>query len=219
MEPARNCFTLVAHITPDEPGTESDTASVEGGEVNTSEEKICQYDCPYPVHEDLGHNVSGGPRELYLCDACHQGAHWDCLHRSRHVPEAEREQLLDPAARWRCQTCVQERRFRVSYLVDSLTDNKGTELFIIRWSSFTAAADTVENRQALGKDYTGLQEQLRRRQYARADRGRDRYLKTRQAHNCKRPACVRRWDGAGLNQGNNCGRRWGRLGLATMNGV
>ena len=213
-ESVRNCFALSAHTAPYESGTESDTMSVEGGEVNDSEEKVCQYDCPYPVHEDLGHNARGGLRELYLCDACHQGAHWECLLRSRHIPAAEQEQLLDPAARWRCQTCVQERRFRVSYLVDSLTDNKGTELFIIRWSGFTAAADTVESRQALGKDYTGLQEQLRRRQDARADRGRDRYLKARHAHDCRRPACTRRWDGAGLEPGQQLWKEVGPTGIS-----
>ena len=80
----------------------SSAQSVPGRGVNTNEQKRCVISdrCPFPVEEDFCAGNPAGCRELFLCDACHQGYHYECVHWVGS--EEECEGMLDGDAVWRC---------------------------------------------------------------------------------------------------------------------
>ena len=145
-----------------------------------------------------------GCRELFLCDACHQGYHCECVRRIGSKEECEG--MLDADEVWRCRLCITRSNYAVSSLLDSLVDDKGDEKLLIRWyrpagvmeegqhgtcdgshghggciaSDCQAMRDiTIGSRADIGKDYAGLRTDLHRRQQARVARGADRHWRLR----------------------------------------
>ena len=204
-----DCFTLKTFNTErcDSDEDASSARSVPGRGVNTNEQKQCVVSdgCPFPVEEDFCDGNPAGCRELFLCDACHQGYHYECVRRVGS--EEECEGMLDGDAVWRCRLCLTQNKHAVSSLLDSLVDDKGDEKLLIRWyrpagvteegqhgtcdgsrghgkcmaSDCQAMRDiTIGSRADIGMDYAGLRSDLHKRQRARADRGADRHWRLSQ---------------------------------------
>ena len=74
-------------------------------------------------------NVNGS-RELFLCDSCRQGYHYECVLRMGW--EDECDGMLDANEVWRCRTCITRKNFAVSSLLGGLVDDKGEETLLIR---------------------------------------------------------------------------------------
>ena len=165
--------------------------------VNTSERKQCVvYGCSLKVEDDFCDEHGRGLRELFMCDACHNGSHYECVRRVGAFDELEG--MLDADEGWRCRACVTASRFGVSTLLDSLVGDDGREQLLIRWYRPPRGIDNgqVEGRchgdshgrctgdrcdamadisigtpQDIGHDFAGLKEDLVRRQAARTSRG------------------------------------------------
>ena len=202
-----DCFSLHA-VTDDVQELQefSSAASLPGRGVNTSAQKQCEvYGCEFKVEDDFCDEHGQGKRELFMCDACHNGSHYECIRRVGANDELEG--MLDANEGWRCRTCVTGNRFGVSTLLDSLVGDDGQERLLIRWykppgeldngqtdgrchggshgrctgSHCDAMADiSIGTSQDIGHDFAGLKEDLVRRQAARSARGADRYWRIRQ---------------------------------------
>ena len=182
-------------------------ARYQGGGVNSTEQTRCVIGggCPFPVEEDFRDGNENGCRELFLCDSCHQGYHYECVRRVGS--EEECEGMLDANDVWRCRSCVVRSNYAVSSLLDGLVDDKGDEKLLIRWyrpsgvmeegqhgtcdgshghggctaSDCQAMRDvTIGSRADIGRDYAGLRADLCKRQQARVARGADRHWRLNQ---------------------------------------
>ena len=127
-----DCFSLHA-VTDDVQELQefSSAASLPGRGVNTSAQKQCEvYGCEFKVEDDFCDEHGQGKRELFMCDACHNGSHYECIRRVGANDELEG--MLDANEGWRCRTCVTANRFGVSTLLDSLVGDNGQERLLIR---------------------------------------------------------------------------------------
>ena len=202
-----DCFSLHA-VTDGVRGMQefSSAASLPGRGVNTSAQKQCGvYGCEFKVEDDFCDEHGRGKRELFMCDACHNGSHYECLRRVGASDELEG--MLDANEGWRCRTCVTANRFGVSTLLDSLVGDDGQERLLIRWYKSPGGLDSgqtdgrchggshgrctgdrcdamadisIGTSQDIGHDFAGLKEDLVRRQAARSTRGSDRHWRIRQ---------------------------------------
>ena len=135
------------------------------------------------IHEDFHRNRVGGRGELFICHmhACHKGIHLECLHaqRTRTVDRQEREDILDSEVNWRCADCVSSDKFRPSAILEEFSQIHGKgRMFLIRWSGYEMAEDSLTHKDHLETDCTGLQAQLTRRRTERSRRRQDRYGKS-----------------------------------------
>ena len=177
-----------------------------GRGVNTSERKQCMVlGCSHKVEDDFCDKHGRGLRELFMCDACHNGSHYECVKRVGAIDELEG--MLDADEGWRCRACVTTSRFGVSTLLDSLVGDDGREQLLICWykppgglgdgqvegrchgdkhgrctgDRCDAMADvSIGTSQDIGHDYAGLKEDLVRRQAAHTSRGADRHWRVHQ---------------------------------------
>ena len=78
-----DCYVLKTFSTGhcDSDGDASSACSVPGRGVNVNDQKRCVVSggCPFPVEEDFCDSNPAGCQELFLCDACHQGYHYECV--------------------------------------------------------------------------------------------------------------------------------------------
>ena len=115
--------------------------------------------------------------------------------------------MLDASAGWRCRGCVTRNHCGVSTLLDNLVGDDGKERLPIHWykplreearlkedtrchkerhgqcigaQCGAMAGISVGTRQDIGHDFTGLREDLVRRQAACTSRGADRHWQVRQ---------------------------------------
>ena len=97
-----DCYDL--HMMRDEgydsEGDASSAHSVPGRGVNDNEQKRCMIsgECPYLVKEDFYEDNVNSCRELFLCDSCHQGYHYECV--LQMGSEDECDSMLDVNAVW-----------------------------------------------------------------------------------------------------------------------
>ena len=98
--------------------------------------------CPFPVKEDFCEDNINGHMELFLCDSCHQGYHYECV--LQMGSEDKWDGMLDAKEVWRCRACITKKNFAVSSLLDSLADDKAEEKLLIRWYRPTG---TLEGEQ------------------------------------------------------------------------
>ena len=115
-----DCYVLRSFSTEhcDSDGDASSARSVPGRGVNTNDQQGCVIaeGCPFSIEEDFCDGNSSGCRELFLCDSCHQGYHYE---RVRRVgSEEECEGMLDADMVWRCRSCITRSNFAVSSLLD-----------------------------------------------------------------------------------------------------
>ena len=204
-----DCYVLRTFSTRhcDSDADASSARSVPGRGANTNEQKTCVIGggCPFPVKEDFCDGHLNGCQELFLCDSCHQGYHYECV---RQVgSEEECEGMLDADAVWRCRSCITRSNYTVSSLLDSLVDDKGDEKLLIRWYQPSGVVEegqhgtcngshghgrceasdcqvmrdiTIGSRADIGPDYVGLRMDLYEHQWARAARGADRHWRLKQ---------------------------------------
>ena len=107
---------------------DSSAVSLPGRGVNASERKQCTvHGCSLKVEDDFCDEHGRGLRELFMCDACHNGSHYECIRRVGAIDELEG--MLDADEGWRCRACVTASRFGVSTLLDSLVGDDGRDSY------------------------------------------------------------------------------------------
>ena len=76
-----DCFS-VQPLDEDEASAEevSTARSLQGRGVSKSKHKGCVVpNCPFRVEDDFCDKHGRGERELFMCDACHMGSHYECV--------------------------------------------------------------------------------------------------------------------------------------------
>ena len=57
--------------------------------------------CSFRVEDDFCDEHGRGLRELFMCDACHKGSHYECVRRVGAIDELEG--MLDGDEGWHCR--------------------------------------------------------------------------------------------------------------------